>query len=68
MALDHLSPVARLHDLGNVSEAKRLTRAEASQSEVMLRNERERGVKNVTWSPEMSGGIMAQRITFTLNP
>ncbi len=30
-----------------------LTRAEASQSEVMLRNERERGVKNVNWSTEM---------------
>ncbi len=30
-----------------------IARGESTQAEVMLRNERERGVKNVTWSPEM---------------
>lgn len=30
-----------------------IARGEGTQAEVILRNERERGVKNVTWSPEM---------------
>ncbi len=34
-----------------------IARGEATQADVMLRNERERGVKNTTWPPEMINAL-----------